>query len=223
MRETTHHHRTRQAAAAFIALLMITTGCREVSPPSAQTYTVQAGDSFYRIASKTGTDPNELAAVNGMTLKSYIFPGDVLKLPSGATGSGGSSTPATSKPPTTTPPSSSSFGQRMTNEALKHVGKPYVWGASGPNTFDCSGLIVYSYAKAGRTIPRYASWMMADRATRVSKSNMKVGDLVFFYSPVSHVGIYMGNDKFVHAANSRTGVVISTLSTYRAPWFAGRL
>ena len=86
MRETTHHHRTRQAAAAFIALLMITTGCREVSPPSAQTYTVQAGDSFYRIASKTGTDPNELAAVNGMTLKSYIFPGDVLKLPSGATG-----------------------------------------------------------------------------------------------------------------------------------------
>lgn len=220
MRETTHTNRTRQAAAAFIALLMIATGCREVPPPSGQTYTVQSGDSFYRIASKTGTNPNDLAAANGMTLKSYIFPGDVLNLPSG--GSIPSTPPTTSKPPTTTP-SSSAFGERMTDEALKHVGKPYVWGASGPNTFDCSGLIVYSYAKAGRTIPRYASWMMADRATRVSKSNMKVGDLVFFYSPVSHVGIYMGNDKFVHAANSRTGVITSRLSTYSAPWFAGRL
>ncbi|MEZ5383031.1 MAG: NlpC/P60 family protein [Microthrixaceae bacterium] len=219
MREHTLNSKTRRAAAAFVVLLMLTTGCREVAP-STRTYTVQAGDSFYRIASKTGTDPVELATLNGMTLKSYIFPGDVLKLPSGATG-GTTSAPPTTKPPA--PPASSSFARRMTDVALAQVGSPYVWGASGPNSFDCSGLIVYAYKQAGRPIPRYASWMMAERVTRVSKSNMAVGDLVFFYSPVSHVGIYLGNDKFVHAANSRTGVVVSRLSTYRAPWFAGRL
>lgn len=219
MQEMSQHSRTRALGVALVALLLVATGCVE-GPPPAQTYTVQAGDSFYRIAQKTGVDAAELVALNGLTFNSYIFPGDVLTLPAGATSVGAPSPPTTTTPPT---PSASSFGQRLATEAQRHVGKRYVWGTSGPSTFDCSGLIVYSYARAGRTIPRYASWMMADRATRVSPSNMAVGDLVFFYSPVSHVGIYLGNDRFVHAANSRTGVITSKLSTYRAPWFAGRL
>ncbi|MEZ5383032.1 MAG: LysM peptidoglycan-binding domain-containing C40 family peptidase [Microthrixaceae bacterium] len=203
-------------ALALTALVTLAAGCG--TAPSSRTYTVRSGDSFYGIASKTGTDPHKLAAYNGMTIRSYIFPGDVLKVP------GGSTSGTRPKAPVTRPKApSTSFGQRLANEGMKHVGKRYVYGTAGPNTFDCSGQVVYAYKKAGRSIPRYSSSMMAARATRVSKSKMRPGDLVFIYSPVSHVGIYIGNGKMVHASNRDTGVKVSSLSSYRAPWFAGRL
>ena len=105
---------------------------------------------------------------------------------------------------------------------MKHVGKRYVWGATGPSTFDCSGLVVYARRQAGIETPRWASYMMAAKAKPVARKNMRPGDLVFFYTPVSHVGIYVGNNKFVHAQSAKTGVLVSSLSS-RSGWFAGRL
>lgn len=89
--------------------------------------------------------------------------------------------------------------------ALAKVGSRYVYGTTGPNTFDCSGLTGYAYAKVGVKLPRSSRGQLS-AGKPVSKSNLKPGDLVFFYSPVSHVAIYIGDGKVVHAGNPRTGV-----------------
>jgi peptidoglycan DL-endopeptidase CwlO len=97
----------------------------------------------------------------------------------------------------------------MTN-ALAKLGKPYRWGAVGPNAFDCSGLVKWSFGQAGRSLPR-TSRAQAGAGTPVSRANLQPGDLVFFYSPISHVGIYIGNNKIVHASRSGQPVKISDM------------
>jgi cell wall-associated NlpC family hydrolase len=101
----------------------------------------------------------------------------------------------------------------MTN-ALDKLGTPYRWGATGPNAFDCSGLVKWSFAKTGRVLPR-TSRAMASVGVPVRKADLQPGDLVFFYQPISHVGIYIGNGKIVHASQSGQPVKISDISRMR--------
>lgn len=101
----------------------------------------------------------------------------------------------------------------MTN-ALAKLGKPYRWGAMGPNAFDCSGLVKWSFASAGRALPR-TSRAMAGVGTAVRKADLQPGDLVFFYQPISHVGIYIGNGKIVHASRAGQPVKISDMARMR--------
>lgn len=103
--------------------------------------------------------------------------------------------------------------QRAVEHALAQVGKRYVWGTSGPNTFDCSGLTSYAYRQVGISLSRSSRVQFSSAGRKVSKSELKPGDLVFYYSPVSHVGMYIGNGKIVHAANPRTGVNITSLGS----------
>ncbi|WP_327428098.1 C40 family peptidase [Streptomyces sp. NBC_01236] len=86
------------------------------------------------------------------------------------------------------------------------IGSPYVYGASGPSSFDCSGFTSWAYAQAGVTIPR-TSQAQANAGTRIySQSDLKVGDLVIFYGDYHHVGLYAGNGQVLHAP--RTGTVV---------------
>jgi peptidoglycan DL-endopeptidase CwlO len=101
--------------------------------------------------------------------------------------------------------------QAVVSNALSKLGKPYRWGASGPNAFDCSGLVKWSFGSAGRALPR-SSRAMAGVGTPVAKANLQPGDLVFFYKPISHVGIYIGNGKMVHASNRKSPVKVSDIS-----------
>lgn len=105
------------------------------------------------------------------------------------------------------------LGQEIADFAKKLVGKPYVYGSTGPNSFDCSGFIVYVYRQFGISLPR-TSQAQAYVGNRIGKSDLLPGDLVFSntYGTLSHVGIYIGNGKFVHAANSSTGVTISDMN-----------
>lgn len=124
-----------------------------------------------------------------------------------------------------TPPLSSGVGSSVVNIALQQVGKPYVFGAEGPNAFDCSGLVQWSFKQIGKNLPRTADQQF-HIGTPVSKNQLQPGDLVFFANTyklgISHVGIYIGGGKFVHAANSRKGVIISSLSeSYYAQHYAG--
>ena len=96
-------------------------------------------------------------------------------------------------------------------KALGKVGSPYRYGAAGPNAFDCSGLVNWAYKGAGKSLPRSSS-AISRIGTPVSKSALQPGDLVFFYKPVSHVGIYIGNGKIVHASNRKSPVKISDMS-----------
>ena len=104
--------------------------------------------------------------------------------------------------------------------ACAQLGDPYVWAADGPNSWDCSGLTMKAFAAGGVSLP-HSSKLQATYGTRISVSNLKPGDLVFFNSPISHVGIYLGNNTMVHAPNSST--VVKVASLYQTPSAAVRL
>ncbi len=92
------------------------------------------------------------------------------------------------------------------------MGSPYVYGASGPSSFDCSGLTSWAYAQAGVSIPR-TSQAQANAGTRIySQSQLQVGDLVLFYGDLSHVGLYAGNGQVLHAPHTGANVRYEALN-----------
>ncbi|WNI17350.1 C40 family peptidase [Actinacidiphila sp. ITFR-21] len=103
--------------------------------------------------------------------------------------------------------------------ALSQRGKPYVSGGTGPNAYDCSGLTQAAYRAAGITIGR-TTWDQVTDGTAVSESDLRPGDLVFFYSGISHVGIYLGNGEVVHAPH--TGAVVEIAPMSWMPFAAAR-
>ncbi len=117
---------------------------------------------------------------------------------------------STASTTTTAPATRSSVGGAV-GVALSQVGKPYAWGATGPGSFDCSGLVTYAYRSVGIThLPR-SSAAMYGATTRISRADLRPGDLVFYYSPVSHVAIYIGNGQVVEAPNSGATVRVRAL------------
>ncbi|MFD5334757.1 C40 family peptidase [Streptomyces hawaiiensis] len=94
--------------------------------------------------------------------------------------------------------------------AYQKLGSPYVWGATGPNAFDCSGLVQAAYRAAGVALPR-TTYSQIAAGRRVSRSELLPGDLVFFYAGISHVGIYVGNGRMIHAPNPSAPVRVAPL------------
>ncbi|NIK60541.1 NlpC/P60 family protein [Kribbella shirazensis] len=94
--------------------------------------------------------------------------------------------------------------------AMSQMGDPYVWGAEGPSSYDCSGLTLYAWGKAGVSLS-HSSKAQINEGRRVSKSELMPGDLVFFYSPISHVGMYIGNGRMVHAPRPGKSVTIAPI------------
>jgi cell wall-associated NlpC family hydrolase len=116
--------------------------------------------------------------------------------------------PALEAPTTVT--ASSDAAQVAVDTALAQLGDPYVWGAGGPNAFDCSGLTQYAFAAAGISLP-HSSLTQSRMGTAVSRADLQPGDLVFFYSPVSHVGMYIGNGQMVHASTFGSPVLVTSV------------
>ncbi|NIH81101.1 NlpC/P60 family protein [Amycolatopsis viridis] len=107
--------------------------------------------------------------------------------------------------------SGTSVGATALRDALTQLGKPYVWGAAGPNAYDCSGLVQWAFKQAGVNLP-HSSRAQSTMGTPVALSQLRPGDLVFFYTPVSHVGIYVGDGKIVHASTAGQPVKISSMA-----------
>lgn len=105
-----------------------------------------------------------------------------------------------------------SAGQTALRNALTQQGKPYQWGAAGPDAYDCSGLVQWAFQQAGVELP-HNSRAQSTLGTPVSQAQLQPGDLVFFYEPVSHVGIYTGDGNVVHASTSGQPVKISPISS----------
>lgn len=112
----------------------------------------------------------------------------------------------------------------IVNLAKAEVGKPYVWGATGPNSFDCSGLVQYVYGKAGINLPR-TTYDQVKMGKTVSMSNLQPGDLLFWGSATApyHVAIYIGNNQYINSATPEKGTILQNLSTYYYPTVAKRV
>ncbi|TKV60460.1 NlpC/P60 family protein [Nakamurella flava] len=107
-------------------------------------------------------------------------------------------------------PAGSSKGAAAVAAALSKVGSPYVYGAAGPNSFDCSGLTSWAWAQAGVTIPRTSSAQAG--LPSVPLDQLQPGDLVTYYSPVSHVAMYIGNGQVVHASTETKPVYVTSVN-----------
>ncbi|MEP9365621.1 NlpC/P60 family protein [Nocardioides sp. CN2-186] len=94
--------------------------------------------------------------------------------------------------------------------AMAQVGKAYVYGAAGPSAFDCSGLTMMAWAQAGVALPHSSSAQFSS-GPHIAESDLQPGDLVFYYSPISHVGMYIGNGMIVNAENPGAGVRVTSL------------
>ena len=108
--------------------------------------------------------------------------------------------------------SPSAYGSGVVASALSKLGSPYGWGATGPNQFDCSGLMVWSYAQNGKSIPRTSQAQLAG-GTRVSMSELQPGDIIGYYPGVTHVGMYIGNGQVVHASDYGIPVQVVPLNS----------
>ncbi len=106
----------------------------------------------------------------------------------------------------------SAHASGVVSAALSKVGSPYGWGAAGPDQFDCSGLMVWSYAQNGKSIPRTSQAQLAG-GTRVSMSELQPGDIIGYYPGITHVGMYIGNGQVVHASDYGIPVQVVPLNS----------
>lgn len=108
-------------------------------------------------------------------------------------------------------PEATNVGTTALRAALTQRGKPYVWGAAGPDSYDCSGLVMWAFAQEGISLPHYTGdqW---NAGMHVSRADLEPGDLVFFFADISHVGIYLGNGLMVDAPS--TGQVVQVQAVF---------
>ena len=170
---------------------------------------VKAADSEQAAKDKAAADKKAAAAALAQQEASSSAASAQGSSPAASTTSGSGSVTA-----------SSASAQAAVNFAMAQIGKPYKYGASGPDGYDCSGLVMAAYASAGVSIPR-TSEAQQSGLTSVSLSDLQVGDLVFFYGG-SHVGMYIGNGQVVHAPTEGDVVKISDM-TSRGPTGAARV
>ncbi|MFJ6478637.1 MULTISPECIES: C40 family peptidase [unclassified Streptomyces] len=133
----------------------------------------------------------------------------------GPTAAPAASVPVPSRGGTLPPPSDGSRAARAVAFAHGAIGKPYVWGATGPGSFDCSGLTQAAWRSAGVSLPR-TTYTQINAGRRVSRDQLAPGDLVFFYSGVTHVGLYVGNGQMIHAPRPGSTVRLAPIDSM--PW-----
>jgi len=176
---------------------------------------VQKGECPSTIASRYGISVEALMQANDL-ISPLIYPGQVLIIPSPAK-AGDPAKVSAPRPATNNLPSrstSASLAKKILPYAASFLGTRYVYGGSSPKGFDCSGFVQYVFQSAGFNLPHNAA-AQADYGTPVEKDSLQPGDLVFFSyygsKGIEHVGIYAGNDQFIHAS-SKEGVKYSSLS-----------
>ena len=192
------------------------------STSTSKTYTVASGDSLWAIANKHGLSVSQLKNMNGLT-SDVIYPGKQLLV--SQTSNSSATVNLISLNTTNTNSSSNNLNRAaIVAEANKHIGKPYAWGAKGPDSFDCSGYTRYVFLQVtGRDIG--SNTVAQEKAgTIISVDQAKAGDLYFWGSQGSsyHVAIALGNGSYIYASEPGDFVKIGSVANF-APDFAVRM
>ncbi|MEU3793504.1 NlpC/P60 family protein [Streptomyces fructofermentans] len=210
--------RKRQEASESLQTLTTTQSTLKTSKADVQRKLAEARDLLSRL---TAEERARLAAIEREKQEEALRKADELarrqaadeeeRRRQAATQSTGTST-ATATPGTDT--SYDAKAAKALAFARAQIGKPYVWGASGPGSYDCSGLTQAAWKAAGVTLPR-TTWDQVNAGTTVSVNDARPGDLVFFFDDISHVGVYVGDGMMVHAP--KPGAYVREESIYYMP------
>jgi cell wall-associated NlpC family hydrolase len=211
-----------------------------ILPSKGESLVLKSGESLSDLSARYQIDLGALMDYNRLDSADAAKPGARIVIPQTHSKSTQPSQTAASNGPATSKgqlaaaslisselvaPGGSGKGQLIASTAMKYLGAKYVFGGTGPSGFDCSGFAQFVHKNAGVNVGR-TLWQQFNAGPRVAKSQLQVGDEVFFantYMPgLSHAGIFIGEGRFVHANNERTGVVVSRLDDeYWAPRFVG--
>jgi cell wall-associated NlpC family hydrolase len=170
-----------------------------------------------RLAARKQTVQEELGQARALLARLTAAQRAAINASDGATstvtagGAAPDTTRSTSRPPLSAAPAPSSRAAAAVAFAYRAIGLPYVWGATGPGAYDCSGLTQAAWQAAGVSLPR-TTYTQINAGTRVAESQLQPGDLVFFYSGISHVGLYIGNGQMIHAPHPGAAVRIAPIS-----------
>ena len=184
---------------AIMQQLQLENGDRVTALSTAEAAAQRAHDTAVQQAKRVA------ALSASMAKQKQIIQGKVNTLNSAAFAKAMSIFQQTGNYPTISLPTANTVGEQALQAALTRRGDPYVWGAAGPSTFDCSGLVKWAYAQVGINLPHYtvSQWNMGEH---ISKSQLEPGDLVFFFPTIEHVGIYVGDGLMLDAP--QTGQVV---------------
>jgi cell wall-associated NlpC family hydrolase len=179
---------------------------------------LRATQSQERAAAPAVTTPPPTAPTPSTTGTTTTPNGGTTTTPNGGTTT--APTPVGTTPPVSTGGGGSSVAAAAVQAALSRVGDPYVWGAAGPDAFDCSGLVMWAYDQAGVSLPHFSGAQYAD-TTHISMADLEPGDLVFFSDPGEHVAMYIGNGDVVQAPY--TGADVQVVPLYSEFTLASRV
>lgn len=202
--------------------------------PPTNTYVVKPGDTLWSIARAYNTTVDQIKALNNLTTDNLSLDQKLVvagTAPAASTStntstSASAKTNSSSKANTQVASRSSNttLSGSVLSKAAQYLHTPYVWGGTSPRGFDCSGFVQYVYRQYGYSLPRTAD-AQAAAGRSVARKDLKPGDLVYFASggSINHIGIYVGNGKFIHSSSPRSGgVIYSSLSEdYYAARYAG--
>lgn len=199
-----------------------------VAQPAQQTATIAASANTqaapaktYYVQTNTAATTKQVSTASTQSNTTYTAPAqnNTAAKPAQQQASSQAATTQTAKPQASTQ-SNSSTAQTVVSAAQSQIGKPYVWGATGPNAYDCSGLVQYAYSQAGKNVGR-TTYQQAGAGQHISVSQAQAGDILMWGD--YHDAIYVGNNQYVHAPQPGQNVTQASISSYFMPDYAIRV
>ena len=218
---TTTPVQTNTAANVQQATTSVAQPAQQTATTAASTNTQAAPAKTYYVQTNTAATTKQVSTASTQSNTTYTAPAqnNTAAKPAQQQASSQAATTQTAKPQASTQ-SNSSTAQTVVSAAQSQIGKPYVWGATGPNAYDCSGLVQYAYSQAGKNVGR-TTYQQAGAGQHISVSQAQPGDILMWGD--YHDAIYVGNNQYVHAPQPGQNVTQASISSYFMPDYAIRV